>query len=76
MPDLQSGPFDRSGTDPIHLFIIIKTSNYVNNNNKFKIYTWQNRQLFIYYKWVISSAGRAPALQAGGHWFESNITHF
>ena len=25
---------------------------------------------------VISSVGRAPALQAGGHWFEPGITHF
>ena len=25
--------------------------------------------------WGISSAGRAPALQAGGHRFESDILH-
>ena len=24
---------------------------------------------------AVSSGGRAPALQAGGHWFEPNITH-
>ena len=26
-------------------------------------------------KWRISSVGRAPALQAGGHWFEPGILH-
>ncbi len=25
--------------------------------------------------WAISSVGRAPALQAGGHWFEPGIAH-
>ncbi len=25
--------------------------------------------------WVISSVGRAPPLQGGGHWFEPGITH-
>ena len=25
--------------------------------------------------WSHSSAGRAPALQAGGHWFEPNCDH-
>ena len=25
--------------------------------------------------WGISSVGRAPALQAGGHWFEPSILH-
>ena len=25
---------------------------------------------------AISSVGRAPALQAGGHWFEPGIAHF
>ena len=24
---------------------------------------------------VVSSVGRAPALQAGGHWFKSSTTH-
>ena len=28
------------------------------------------------YYWRISSVGRAPALQAGGHWFEPSILHF
>lgn len=27
-------------------------------------------------KRVVSSVGRAPALQAGCHWFESSTTHF
>ncbi len=25
--------------------------------------------------WAVSSAGRAPALQAGGHWFEPSTAH-
>ena len=29
-----------------------------------------------YFNWRISSVGRAPALQAGGHWFEPSILHF
>ena len=28
------------------------------------------------FSWGISSVGRAPALQAGGHEFESRILHF
>ena len=28
------------------------------------------------FPWGISSVGRAPALQAGGHEFESRILHF
>ena len=27
------------------------------------------------YLWSHSSVGRAPALQAGGHWFEPNCDH-
>ncbi len=26
-------------------------------------------------KWAISSVGRAPPLQGGGHWFEPGIAH-
>lgn len=25
--------------------------------------------------WAISSVGRAPPLQGGGHWFETGIAH-
>ena len=31
--------------------------------------------LNAYLKWAISSVGRAPPLQGGGHWFETGIAH-
>ncbi len=30
---------------------------------------------FPLFKWAISSVGRAPPLQGGGHWFETGIAH-
>ena len=31
--------------------------------------------LNAYLKWAISSVGRAPPLQGGGHWFKTGIAH-
>ena len=30
----------------------------------------------VYVYGAVSSGGRAPALQAGGHWFDPNTAHF
>ncbi len=31
--------------------------------------------VLLLFKWAISSVGRAPPLQGGGHWFETGIAH-